>query len=250
MLSRDQLRRWIDHFGTPESQIRRDHLLSHVLLHLAGLASHTTFFGGTALSRTHLRDWRLSEDIDLLVEDAGPVGEVIDEFLPRSLRREFPGVSVAWEGSGETRSGAIRADDLSIRVQLVATDSSYRVYPTAVTQVALRYQDLPPTVDFVCPTVAGAAAMKLNAWAERRAARDLCDLFGLDRIGGISRDALAIAASASRPLQPHQFHENTLPTEQAWRAALAHQMREMPDRVVALAAVRRRIAVLSGSADS
>ncbi|MGH8907470.1 MAG: nucleotidyl transferase AbiEii/AbiGii toxin family protein [Egibacteraceae bacterium] len=30
-----------------------------------------TFFGGTALCRTHLFDWRLSEDIDLLVDDAG-----------------------------------------------------------------------------------------------------------------------------------------------------------------------------------
>lgn len=69
VIGRDQLRRWVDHYGTPVSQVQRDHLLSHVLARLPDLVPGATFFGGTALCRTHLLDWRLSEDIDLLVDD-------------------------------------------------------------------------------------------------------------------------------------------------------------------------------------
>jgi predicted nucleotidyltransferase component of viral defense system len=59
----------VDHYGTPVSQVQRDHLLSHVLARLPDLVPGATFSGGTALCRTHLPDWRLSEDIDLLVDD-------------------------------------------------------------------------------------------------------------------------------------------------------------------------------------
>lgn len=57
-------------FGVPESQVRRDHLISHALAALAGSSatSQVTFFGGTALCRTWLPGLRLSEDIDLLVD--------------------------------------------------------------------------------------------------------------------------------------------------------------------------------------
>lgn len=61
MLTTAELRRWVSHFGVPEQQIRRDHLLSHVLQALARLDMELVFFGGTSLCRTHLVDWRLAE---------------------------------------------------------------------------------------------------------------------------------------------------------------------------------------------
>jgi predicted nucleotidyltransferase component of viral defense system len=54
-------------FGVAETQVQRDHAVSHIL---AALSRHhrdeLIFFGGTALSRTYLLDERLSEDIDLI----------------------------------------------------------------------------------------------------------------------------------------------------------------------------------------
>jgi predicted nucleotidyltransferase component of viral defense system len=56
-------------FGVAEEQVRRDHLISHLLNAPASLDLPLTFFGGTALARTHLTEpstgGRMSEDIDL-----------------------------------------------------------------------------------------------------------------------------------------------------------------------------------------
>lgn len=53
-------------FGVSDEQVRRDHLLSHLLAVLArDLPDAVVFFGGTAFARTHLPEGRLSEDLDL-----------------------------------------------------------------------------------------------------------------------------------------------------------------------------------------
>ena len=42
-------------FGVGEAQVRRDHVISHALAALSTLGTDDlVFFGGTALSRTHL----------------------------------------------------------------------------------------------------------------------------------------------------------------------------------------------------
>ncbi|MGH8907471.1 MAG: nucleotidyl transferase AbiEii/AbiGii toxin family protein [Egibacteraceae bacterium] len=129
-----------------------------------------------------------------------------------------------------------------MNVQLVIRDAGYRRYPTAPTAVALRYEDLPSVVELDCPTRDGATAMKLAAWADRAAPRDLCDLFGLARIGAITTDALELAASAAWPIQAHHFDDARMPSQQVWRTALGHQMRQPPDRHVTFAEVRTTVA--------
>ena len=48
-------------FGVAAEQVRRDHLLSHLLSALAvGAGDQVVFFGGTALARTHLPDGKVS----------------------------------------------------------------------------------------------------------------------------------------------------------------------------------------------
>ena len=70
MISADEVRKHAAEFGVPERQVERDHLISHVLYALSRIVPQEfTFFGGTALCRTWCRDARLSEDVDLLVED-------------------------------------------------------------------------------------------------------------------------------------------------------------------------------------
>ena len=56
-----------EEFGVSDEQVRRDHLLSHLLAVLAQqLPDAVMFFGGPATARTHLPHGRLSEDLDLL----------------------------------------------------------------------------------------------------------------------------------------------------------------------------------------
>jgi len=66
-LQADDLANVMTRFGVAEQQVRRDHVISHIL---AALSRHhrtdLIFFGGTALSRTYLLDERLSEDVDLI----------------------------------------------------------------------------------------------------------------------------------------------------------------------------------------
>ena len=43
-------------FGVAESQVRQDHFVSHLLAAIGTLDPPLTFFGGTALARTHLAE--------------------------------------------------------------------------------------------------------------------------------------------------------------------------------------------------
>jgi predicted nucleotidyltransferase component of viral defense system len=73
------LAREAERFGVSDEQVRRDHAISHVLAAISERrADDVIFFGGTALSRTHLVHARLSEDIDLIA--LGPRAEVADRL--------------------------------------------------------------------------------------------------------------------------------------------------------------------------
>ncbi|MEO8519632.1 MAG: nucleotidyl transferase AbiEii/AbiGii toxin family protein, partial [Dermatophilaceae bacterium] len=53
-------------FGVALEQVRRDYLISLVLVAVQAHTDDVIFFGGTALARTFLTGGRLSEDIDLM----------------------------------------------------------------------------------------------------------------------------------------------------------------------------------------
>jgi len=77
-------------FGVGMEQVRRDHLISHVLAAIATDIStyDVVFFGGTALSRTHLAEARLSEDIDLIARiHRGEIAKQIERAVRRGLAR-------------------------------------------------------------------------------------------------------------------------------------------------------------------
>lgn len=238
MLSNSELRHWVDHFEVPEQQIRRDHLLSHALRALAALDLDVVFFGGTALCRTHLLDWRLSEDIDLLTEEVQETARTLESVLPRHLRREYPGSTLALERDAAGRTGVLRAGDTAIHVQIVASDARYPRYPTSITPVSLRYEDLPRAVDLTTPTLVGAAAMKLSAWADRGAPRDLCDLYGLAMRGLLDHEAVQVAADVGTPPAAWMYADTRAPSPADWHAALSHQMADVPAASTALSVVR------------
>jgi hypothetical protein len=222
-----------DRFGVSEQQVRRDHLISHVLLAIGELESPVTFFGGTAISRTFIVDpaagARLSEDIDLYTDERAAVAAAIDSQLPRLLRREFPGAAMD-PGLVSVRAvepaSLLTPDGLQVRIQALDARQGHAEmlqYPTEIRPVALRYPDLPPDVPLRTPTLPALAAMKTIAWRDRRAARDLYDLAALAAIDGLSEEAADLVRRVSGVrVVPRDFVE---PQRLAWHEQLAHQTR-------------------------
>ncbi len=95
MLSSQDLAHFAGQYRVSDAQIRRDHLISHILSAVPELGiPQLHFFGGTALCRTLLDGQRLSEDIDLLQADYESTLAVLGDSLPAALRREFPGMTI------------------------------------------------------------------------------------------------------------------------------------------------------------
>jgi hypothetical protein len=81
-----------EQFGVAAAQVRRDHLISHLLAALSlSLANELVFFRGTALARSLVPDGRLSEDIDLLaIGRRRDVVGAVERQLVQGVRRDIP----------------------------------------------------------------------------------------------------------------------------------------------------------------
>lgn len=242
MLDPDEEIAIAEQFGVARSQVRRDHLISHVLGALSEhAADQVVFFGGTALSRTFAPDGRLSEDIDLIAtRSRRDVAQLIEATVLRATRREFPGLR--WEPQltsvRDTDPAVLIAPDgLTVRMQLLHAEG-YPPWPTAARKLEQRYSDA-PRATLEVPTMASFAAAKTVAWIDRAASRDLYDLWLLAQAGAID----AVAAQLFRQYGP----TNKPPTasmfsrsldETKWRLDLSGQTRLSITAGEALAAVR------------
>jgi predicted nucleotidyltransferase component of viral defense system len=237
-------------FGVADAQVRRDHLISHALSAIAGLGQPLTFFGGTALARTHICEpaagARLSEDIDLYSPDRRRVAKILDDRLPSLLRREFPGTT--WDPP----LSAVRAVDtaelvsregIRVRIQLLYSGGGHHDlarWPTEVRTIDLRYRDLPDPATLRVPTLAAFAAMKTIAWADRHTARDLYDLARIAGIGGLTQDvATQVRQATGWSVLPGLF--SSLPPLD-WTAQLGHQTATLPTAEQCLIDVRQAFA--------
>lgn len=225
MLDPDDLANVTSIFKVAEQQVRRDHLIGHVLAALERLGiPDLVFFGGTGLTWTHLPRGRLSEDIDLHVLDRADAAQRLEAGIVRLVRREFPGTR--WEpGPSSVRSTdparLVTAEGLSIRVQLLDSErQGWGHFPVEERTLVRRYRDI-GAVCLQVPTRPGFAAMKTLAWVDRAAARDLFDLAGLAEVGALDGEAARIFQRATgRRLLPHDFA--TRPPHD-WQVALGHQ---------------------------
>ena len=196
VLRTDEIARWTRTFGVSDEQIRRDHAISHILVALAALdGPGIVFYGGTALGRVHLPTFRLSEDIDLLVEPRKEWAARIEEHVPRQLRRHVgPGT---WDPGPtlvpDSAPARLVTGTVSVRVQLVTLDAEHSRWPVERRQLEMRYADA-PSVEMVVPTRSAFAAMKTLAWADRHAPRDLADLAALAELGALDLTAADLVA--------------------------------------------------------
>ena len=228
-LSREDLAREADRFGVSDEQVRRDHAISHVLAVVSEeFADEVIFFGGTALSRTHLVHARLSEDIDLLAstpraELADRLTKAISSRLLRTLGR------VSWN-PGFTLHDDVQpavletSEGIAIKIQLLGA-KGYARWPVEMRPIEQRYRDVRPATLRV-PTITSFAGWKTDAWFARRASRDLYDLWALAETGAIDADAVATFVkfgSTGGPPRPLMF--SNAPTRRDWDEALAGQTR-------------------------
>lgn len=219
-----------DRFGVAFEQVRRDHLISHILAALStSHADQVLFFGGTALARTYLSAGRLSEDTDLIATGVRrDTAAVIEQTLERALRRSHGRISWAPRLTDvrDTEAAVLVADEgrLTVRLQLL-DHLGYPPWPIELHTIEQRYTDAVPATLRV-PTAASFAAWKTVAWHDRSAPRDLWDLWALARCGEITRDAAELFV-AHGPIgnapQPWMF--TRAPTEDRWQAQLAGQTR-------------------------
>lgn len=114
-----------ERFSVDMEQVRRDHLISHLLGAIAAgvPTDEVVFFGGTALSRTYLTDARLSEDIDLIalvtpVEDKRSLAQTLRHLVLATdawLRGAILRVPQPFHEIGQTFTGAAEAGfDMSV----------------------------------------------------------------------------------------------------------------------------------------
>lgn len=214
-------------FGVARSQVERDHLISHLLGAIASQVDPTAlvFFGGTALSRTHLADVRLSEDIDLIaIGRRSDVATAIERSM-RRLNRSHG--KVTWlpmlsATSGSEPAVVSTADGVAVQVQLLSGDG-YPQWPTEMVSIEQRYGDAPPARMQVL-TADSFAASKLAAWMDRAASRDLYDMWAMGQRGLITASALRLFmrfGPLTKP--PGAWIFDNVPTEDEWARSLAHQ---------------------------
>lgn len=212
-------------FGVGEAQVRRDHLISHVLAALSTLGTESmVFLGGTALSRTWLPELRLSEDIDLMaLGDRGELSDLVEKTVRRELRRGFGEVSFtpSLRAARHPESSVISVRGLRVRVQLLA-GTGYPAWPSEVRPIVQRYRDAPPATLRVLTGPAFAAA-KLSAWHDRRAPRDLYDMWAMAGRGMISEEAVGLFGRFGSFTRASAVSFAEVPTKAQWDSALAHQ---------------------------
>ncbi len=249
-LSPDELRRVADRFGASDVQVRRDHVISHVLAVLsASLSESLIFFGGTALSRTHLTQPRLSEDIDLIaVGRRGDIASAVVDALNTGLMRVLgrPRWNPAFSRRSDTTPAVLETGDgVAIKMQLL-DGRDYSRWPVERRELDQRYADAPPAT-LAVPTVESFAGWKTAAWHDRAVARDLYDLWALAVDGQLTaRAAELFAHYGSTGTPPRAFMFAKAPPEHVWRDQLAGQTRLAVSAAGALAVVRAAWAAAVG----
>ena len=248
MIDPRELRTWAAKTGTTEAQIQKDHLVSH-LLHGLQNREGFVFFGGTALNRTHVQGRRLSEDIDLYRTHGSPADpDDLTVWLGSATRREFPGLRIEPTGArGDVLDFVARADDLTVRIQIVGPRQDRSRLAVAASPVELRYSDLPPTVEIVVPTLGSFTVMKLAAYEDRFAPRDLFDLGSLDDMGAIDAAALDLLRRfrGTGPIR-WAYEAARCPSIEEWMVELAHETADPGDPSATLDRVRRSLDAAAG----
>ncbi|MGZ4556319.1 MAG: nucleotidyl transferase AbiEii/AbiGii toxin family protein [Mycobacteriaceae bacterium] len=140
---------------------------------------------------------------------------------------------------------AVTPDGIAITIQLLR-GTRYEPWPTETREIEQRYRDAPPATLRV-PTLLSFAGWKTAAWMDRGAARDLYDLWALNKVGALNAESAALFAThgpTSSP--PRSWMFKRAPSAVQWQAQLAGQTRLTVSAADALEAVRTAWAAAVG----
>ena len=126
--------------------------------------------------------------------------------------------------------------DSSCGSQLLRAEG-YPAWPIAAHDIYQRYSDV-PSARLRTPTRDSFAAMKTAAWFERRAPRDLYDLWALAGVGALTRSAAQMFAAHTGFGMPQEHMFATAPTPHDWHEQLSGQTRLTVNAKEALEVVR------------
>jgi len=229
MLTESDRERIKTEFGADDSQVERDHLISHVLAELSKeMQSRLKFFGGTALSRSYLPNGRLSEDVDLIA--VGPRTEIAQQVmrvLTLGLAREFgrPTFTPALDQVRRVAPVVMRVPSgPQVQLQLLPEDH-YPAWPFHLTTLPSQYSDCEPA-PLSIPSRDAFVAWKTSAFMDRRASRDLWDLAALAELAAFSPEAASLFKQFG-PLRslPSESTIPGAPDQSTWERDLSHQTR-------------------------
>lgn len=212
-------------FAVDSEQVVRDHVISHALAAISSVGTaDVIFFGGTALSRTHLTGLRLSEDIDLIaLGDRRAIGDRIEAAVTRQLQRTLGAVAFAprLRDTRPSEPAVIHVGDARVQIQLLSSEG-YPAWPTEVVEIEQRYSDAAPAKLRVL-TPAAFVASKLSAWNDRQAPRDLYDLWAMGEAGLIDDEAVRLFGRLGPYTSAAKVSFAIVPSDVEWGTALGHQ---------------------------
>lgn len=228
--SREFSRRARD-LGVREDHVKKDYVLNHVLASLSEKSDGLYFRGGTALARVYWPDFRLSEDLDFIMETLPPqTGNVLEECVVQAAERTGWNLELR---SGDRRRGRHRflvASDVG-EVLIDILSGERPVLPADPRILDLPYSDL--IGEFRIPTLSLAEILG-DKWymlddADRREPRDLYDLWAGLRLFNVSFDLIAQGHTAKYryfPLSEQLRRAERL--EGLWTDRLSYQLADLP----------------------
>lgn len=183
----------------------------------------------------------MSEDIDLLaLTDRNQAAQHLTELINRAILPRYG--RIAWTAPladiRDVDPVVLRTDDgLTLRIQLLSA-SGYPRWPMELRELVQRYEDSSPATLRV-PTLDSFVAWKTATWCDRKAARDLFDLWALANLGAMGTSAWELfrrLGPTGGPPMAWMF--DLAPAEEAWRNQLSGQTRLTVSAADALRVVR------------
>lgn len=240
MITRAEIRRRAKELDVLETHVDRDYVMSHLLARISTAFPELIFRGGTALARVYWPDFRLSEDLDFIAEDAvedfqarlHPVIDTATESTGRELLIASATLKSGWWQCLITwPEGATKIDiNLNERAHLPAPEQ----------QLHMPYSDL-ETHAWTTKVVAVEEILG-NKWFmldDRFEPRDLFDIwYGLTRMK-TTFESLVVGHRAKYGYPPHPIPARAVRRlREGWSVRLEPHMPEVPDFEVVLVTVK------------
>jgi predicted nucleotidyltransferase component of viral defense system len=215
--------------GVDIELIRKDYILNHVLAAVAESANDLVFRGGTALARVYWPDFRISEDLDFLVEGKlAQATEVVDQAARAAAERT--GADLVVELT-RPDSDMVRAlvgwEEVQLAVDLNRAESP--ALPAEPRELNLPYSDLSSVRAIRVVALEEILANKWYMLDDRKEPRDLFDLWSGICVREVSLDSVSEGFRAKYRAKPSLWRiERARKLEAAWEDRLAHQVNALP----------------------